>query len=276
MAFSECKIDTSLILDQKDGVSWIRLNNPKQKNALSKNMITELIGTLKKISKDATQRVVVLKGEGGIFCSGADLDWMRSGIDNSMQSNMDDASLFYRLYSALYNFPKPIIVWVEKFAFGGATGLVACADYALADEDVIFAYPEVKLGIIPATIAPFVIKKTGPAQTKALMLTGEVFTATKALESGLLNEVCKSTDTEQRVIALAELFKKNGPEAIATTKHLLNRIVDDGELNDELANLCCHTIASARISKEGQEGVNAFFEKRKPNWIQVVKSSKNK
>lgn len=268
MASSECKSEQTLILEHKDGMSWIKLNNPKQKNALSKRMIEQLLQALKSISEDDNQRVVIIKGEGGLFCSGADLEWMRSGIKNSIDTNMEDAALFYRLYSTLYHFPKPIIAWVEKFAFGGATGLVACADYAIAESDAIFAYPEVKLGLIPATIAPFVIKKTGISQTKALMLTGEVFSAEKAQASGLINEVCNTNESELRVLTLIELFKKNGPEAMAATKHLLNKVIDDGELNDELANLCCHAIASARISDEGQEGVNAFFEKRKANWIQ--------
>lgn len=264
----ECKIKHTVELEQKNGISWLTLNNPEKKNALSKIMMEELVEKLKTISEDEQQRVVVLRGAGGVFCSGADLDWMHSGISQNMQQNMEDASLFYKMYSTLYYFSKPVIVWVEKFAFGGATGLIACADYTIAEKDSVFGFPEVKLGLVPGTIAPFIVKKTGFNHSKALMLSGETFSAKKAKKIGLINEICKVSESENRINTLARQYIKNGPEAITSTKHLLNRIVDNGELNDELANICCHSIASARISKEGQEGVNAFFEKRKPNWIQ--------
>ncbi len=267
MEYSECKIDQNIKIDQDNGISWITLNNPTKKNALSISMINELIENLKAIAEDESKRVVVLQGANGVFCSGADLVWMRAGIQQNMNENMEDARLFYKLYSTLYYFPKPIIAWVQKFAFGGATGLIACADYTLAEKDSLFGFPEVKLGLVPGTIAPFIVKKIGFNHSKALMLSGETFKAKKAKKTGLINEIINPSESEDRIRKIAEQFIKNSPEAIASTKHLLNRIVDNGEFTDDLANLCCQTIASARISDEGQEGVTAFFEKRKPNWI---------
>ncbi len=270
----ECKTIQSIKLDQEAGVSWLTINNPRKKNALSKNMIIELTEKLHLIAEDKSQRVVVLRGAEGMFCSGADLEWMRSGASNDIQQNLEDAMLFTRMYSTLYDFPKPIIAWVEQFAFGGATGLIACADYSIADKNSVFGFPEVKLGLIPGTIAPFIVKRIGIAQSRALMLSGETFSAKKAKRIGLINELCKSSEAEKRILKLTHQFIKNGPEAMASTKHLLNRIVDNGELNDELINQCCHLIASARNSLEGQEGVNAFFEKRQPNWIKHLDCKK--
>ncbi|WP_244826046.1 enoyl-CoA hydratase/isomerase family protein [Carboxylicivirga linearis] len=267
MESSECKTYTLTELEQKDAISWITLNNPQKKNALSATMISELIELLKEIADDENQRVVVIQGADGVFCSGADLDWMRQGVDQNLQQNMEDAQLFYRLYSTLFYFPKPVMVWVEKFAFGGATGIIACADYVLSDKNSVFGFPEVKLGLVPGTIAPFIVKKISFNHAKSYMLSGETFSAKKAKKIGFVNEIVKAENKEERIKVLAEQFKKNSPEAITSTKHLLNRIVDNGELNEDMANLCCHTISSARISNEGQEGVNAFFEKRKPYWI---------
>nr|WP_319399094.1 enoyl-CoA hydratase-related protein [uncultured Carboxylicivirga sp.] len=267
MEYLECKTYQTIEVAHNNEISWITLNNPTKKNALSKLMIIELINELKHIIDNDEQRVVVIKGANEMFCSGADLDWMRIGIKQNIQENIEDANLFFRLYSTLYYYPKPVIVWAEKFAFGGATGLLACADYSLADKNCLFGFPEVKLGLVPGTIAPFIVKKLGFNQSKALMLSGETFTAKKAKKIGLINEVVKTEKSHERIFALAQQFKRNSPEAITSTKHLLNRIVDNGELNGELIDLCCRTIASARISNDGQEGVNAFFEKRKPNWI---------
>lgn len=266
MVSSECKTEQLIKVDSNYGITHLSLNNPAKKNALSKEMITQLVSALKTIAADVSQKVVVLKGENNIFCSGADLDWMRSGTNQVMQENISDAKLFFDLFSYMSNFPKPIIIWVEKFAYGGATGLLACADYVVANKDSIFAYPEVKLGLVPATIAPFILRKTGLSRTQAFMMSGETFSAKEAKRMGLIHEYCKPSDAEARISVLSQTFVKNSGEAMMACKHLLNKIVDRMEIDGAMEQICCQSIASARVSNEGQEGVNAFFEKRNPNW----------
>ncbi|MCU4175470.1 enoyl-CoA hydratase-related protein [Carboxylicivirga sp. N1Y90] len=266
MVSSECKTEQLIKLDSNYGITNVSLNNPAKRNALSKEMIIELVKALKAISSDASQKVVVLKGEGNLFCSGADLDWMRSGTNQDVKENISDAKLFFDLYTYMSNFPKPIIIWVEKFAFGGATGLLACADYVVANKDAVFGYPEVKLGLVPATIAPFILRKTGLSLTQAYMMSGETFSAKEAKRMGLIHEYCKTSDSEDRISVLSQTFAKNSGEAMMASKHLLNKIVDRMEIDGTMEQLCCQSIASARVSNEGQEGVNAFFEKRNPNW----------
>ncbi len=267
MAYLECKIDNPIQIEQENGMCWIGLNNPERKNALSKQMLTTLLRTLKDASQDAKNRVIILYGEGGFFSSGADLEWMRSAKNQTIQENEEDARLFFKVFETLYHFPIPVISWVQKFAFGGATGLIACSDICVAEKDTKFAFPEVKLGLTPATIAPFILKKTGLAAAQSLMLTGELFTAKKAKKIGLITHALKITESKTKVLDIANQLMKNGPESLADTKHLLHRIVEKGEINDELGHYCGRMIASSRASKEGQEGVNAFFEKRTPNWV---------
>ncbi len=266
MASSECKTTTLVEWKKEGNVATLTLNNPAKKNALSKDMIKELLHQLRSIAEDDSQRAVVIKGADGIFCSGADLEWMKAGINQSMSENMNDASLFYKMYNTLYHFPKPVIVFIEQFAFGGATGFAACADYTIATKETQFGFPEVRLGLVPGTIAPFIVKRIGFTQSKELMLSGITFSSKKAKKIGLVNEVCEASEAQERIDSYLKNVLKNGPEAISTTKHLLNRIVDNENSQDEISQICCHSIASARLSEEGQEGVKAFFNKTKPNW----------
>lgn len=237
------------------------------KNALSKGMITCLMATLNKVQQDDKQKVVVIRGADNFFCSGADLNWMKEGLHQSDEQNKEDASLFYDLFQQLNTFPKPVIIWVEKFAMGGALGLLACADYVLADKTTKMAFTEVKLGLVPATIAPFVINKIGISNARALMLSAKVFTAKKAKQIGLIHEVADNKNMTKRIDELCEQFKANSPEALASTKHLVeqfNKVNDEASIKD----LCIEKIAASRNSEEGQEGVQAFFDKRRPNWYQ--------
>lgn len=266
MASSECNTSQHIKCESHLGIATVSLNNPGKKNALSKQMLIELLEALKSISKEKTLKVVLIKGEGNVFCSGADLEWMKTGAKQNKEENRKDAKLFFDLFAFMSNYPKPIIAWVEKFAFGGATGLLASADYVIANKDALFAYPEVKLGLIPATIAPFIIRKTGLSHTQAKMLSGETFTAKEAKKVGLINEFVKADKAQERVKQLSETFMKNSGEAMAATKSLLNQIASESIIDQAMEERCCQSIASARVSKEGQEGVCAFFEKRMPNW----------
>jgi len=268
MASSECKDKHLVELNQSNGVSRILLNDTHKKNALSKAMLHCLISTLEGIASDNKQKVVVIRGSGGVFCSGADLDWMKDGIKQSHEENKNDAELFYHLFTTLFNFPKPVVIWVEKYAMGGAIGLLACADYVISDLSAKMAFSEVKLGLVPATISPFVIKKIGLSHCKALMLTGSTFTAKYARKIGLVQEVLQAKAIPQRINELVEQLKKNSSQAMSTTKELLNTLVDTPHSFSETKERCCEVIATSRRTKEGQEGVTAFFEKRTPDWYQ--------
>ncbi|MCG8579724.1 MAG: enoyl-CoA hydratase-related protein [Bacteroidales bacterium] len=265
MASTECNNKDLVQLNQSNGISRILLNDTGRKNALSKNMLQCLKATLEKLKDDDKQKVIVLRGANNVFCSGADLQWMKQGLDQSDEENKADAALFYELFDLLNSFPKPVIVWVEKFAVGGALGLLACADYVIAESNVKLTFSEVKLGLVPATIAPFVVNKIGVSQARVLMLSAQSFSAKKAKKLGLIHEVLPAKAISDRVDELCNIFKANSSQAMASTKHLLNEL--ETQINKpDIKTLCLSKIAESRKSDEGQEGVSAFFDKRRPNW----------
>ncbi|MBS2211825.1 enoyl-CoA hydratase/isomerase family protein [Carboxylicivirga mesophila] len=264
MASLECSIKPLVELNQSNGISRLLLNDPTKRNALSKGMLSCLIKALNKIKDDERQKIVVIRGAEGVFSSGADLQWMQKGLSQTHEQNLADANLFYEAFELLNNFPKPVIIWVEKYAMGGALGLLATADYVVADKDARMAFSEVKLGLVPATIAPFVINKIGNSHARALMLSAASFTAKKARQVGLVHETMASKDIPARIDELCEAFKGNGPQAMATTKQLINQM-GQASLSQNKAT-CTSAIAEARSSAEGVEGVKAFFEKRLPEW----------
>ncbi len=265
MASLECNQKQLVEINQSNGICRILLNDPVRKNALSKEMLKCLINTLGEIKDDDRLKVVVIRGADGVFCSGADLQWMKEGLRQTREENLNDAALFYQLFELMDSFPKPIIAWVEKYAMGGALGLLACADYVVADKTVKMAFSEVKLGLVPATIAPFVINKIGTSQARALMLSAQVFSAKKARQIGLIHEIGSHTELPTRIDELCEAFKSNGAQAMASTKHLIQEL-SATHRTPVHKTLCLEKIAEARSNAEGQEGVSAFFEKRRPNW----------
>ncbi len=265
MVSSECN-KKIVKVSQSDGICHIILNDPGKKNALSKCMIKALLDNLDSAVKDSNQKVIVIRGNGGVFSSGADLKWMKNGLHQSEAENKNDAELFYQLYETINNCPKPIIVCAEKYAFGGAIGLLTCADFVIADKDLILAFSEVKLGIIPATIAPFIIYKIGLSQARKLLISAQPFNAKVARKIGLVHEVVKSKDMSERLDAVCKQFLANSPSAMAQTKSLINEIGSNQLSTSEIKNLCIDKIMAARSSDDGQEGVTAFFEKRQANW----------
>jgi methylglutaconyl-CoA hydratase len=202
--------------------------------------------------------VVALAGEGSSFCAGADVDWQRAAIDLSFDENVEDALRLYRMFEAVDSCPAPVVARIQGYALGGGSGLTACADVAVAAEDAIFGFSEVKLGILPAVISPFVFAKIGTSSARRLFLTGERFGAEVALRVGLVDEVAPDLDGEvERVIA--ELLS-SGPGAVRAAKRLVRERPTTGE---ELAQLA----ARMRTSPEGQEGLRAFLDKRPPAWL---------
>ncbi len=209
-------------------------------------------------------RVVVLTGEGDFFCAGADIGYMRDTANFSYEENLEDARNLAAMFEAVDGCPKPVVARVKGSAIGGGVGLVAAADVAVAEEGTVFAFSEVRLGISPATIAPFVVRKIGHSQVRALFLTGERFDGVRAREIGLVHEVISEEDLDAAVQEKVEGLLAGGPEALAATKALLRELRDAAP--DEVTEITARRIAELRTGEEGQEGLGAFLEKRKPAW----------
>ena len=237
----------------RDGaVLRVTLARPERRNAFDAALIAELTEAFADV---ADARVVVLAGEGPSFCAGADVEWQRAAIDLSYDENVADALRLYRMLEAIDSCPAPVVARVQGYALGGGSGLVACADVALAAEDAVFGFSEVKLGIIPAVISPFVLARIGAA-ARRYFLSGERFDAPTALRIGLVHEV--AADLDGALDHVVRELLSSGPEAARAAK----RLVRERPGGEEAA----HVAASLRTSPEGQEGLRAFLEKRRASW----------
>ena len=239
---------------ERDGpLLRVTLARPERRNAFDATLIRELTDAFSDVG-DA--RAVVLAGEGESFCAGADVDWQRSAIDLSYDDNVDDALRLHLMLATIDSCPAPVVGRIQGYALGGGSGLVCCTDIAIAAPDAVFGFSEVKLGIIPAVISPFVFSRIGTAAARRFFLTGERFDAETALRIGLVHEVVEDLDgAVERVIG--ELLT-SGPEATRAAK----RLIRDRPRGEELA----HIAARLRTSLEGQEGLRAFLDKRSAAW----------
>jgi methylglutaconyl-CoA hydratase len=244
---------SALQIERDGSVLRITLARPERRNAFDAALIGELTDAFADVG-DA--RAVVLAGEGPSFCAGADVDWQRSSIDLSFEENVEDAMRLHRMLESVDSCPAPVVARVQGYALGGGSGLVACADVAVAGEDAVFGFSEVRLGIIPAVISPFVLRKIGPGAARRYFLTGERFGAQVALRLGLAHEV--TPDLDEAVEGVVAALVAGGPEAVRAAKRLtLER--PEGLDTARIA-------AERRTSAEGQEGLRAFLEKRDPSW----------
>jgi methylglutaconyl-CoA hydratase len=248
----------------EDRVASVTLDRPEVHNAFNEVMIAELTAVFKKVSEDESVRVVVLTGNGKSFSAGADLNWMKKMINYSYEQNLEDSLKLAELFFLMYSLPKPIIARVNGAAIGGGTGLVAVCDIAVAADSAKFSLSEVKLGLVPACISPYVIRKVGEGRCREFFLTGERLTAKRALEAGLVNHVVSLEELDQAVQEKVDQLISSGPKALAMCKELLKNV--PGMSFDEAKTYTADMIASMRIGDEGQEGMNAFLEKRKPKW----------
>lgn len=240
------------------------LARPDARNALNAGLIGEIRRCMEELAEDDNVRVVVLTGEGDFFCAGADIGYMRDMANFSYEENLEDARNLAAMFGAVEECPKPVVARVKGAAIGGGVGLAAAADVSIAEEGTVFAFTEVRLGISPATIAPFVLRKIGYSQTKALFLTGERFDASRAYEIGLVHEVVSEEDLDAAVQEKVSGLLSGGPEALAATKALLRELRDAAP--GEVTEITARRIAQLRTGEEGQEGLGAFLEKRKPAW----------
>ena len=255
----------TLIYGIKDDIARVTLNRPDVHNAFNDEMLSELIEVFGELDKLGTRvRAVVITGEGKSFCAGADINWMRKMVDYSYEENIADSNRIADCMSALYNLPQPTISRVNGAAIGGGMGLVTAADIAIAADSAQFSLSEVKIGLIPACISPYVIMRAGPAACREFFLTGERLTAEKALSYRLINQVVPYNELDSAVEERLKQLKSSGPEALAACKKLIR-----GVYMMPLADAKPYTvkmIAELRTSAEGQEGMKAFLEKRKPKW----------
>jgi enoyl-CoA hydratase/carnithine racemase len=244
----------ALRVEREGELLRVTMARPERRNAFDAEQIRELTDLFADVG-DA--RTVVLAGDGPSFCAGADVAWQRAAIDLSFEENVEDALRLHRMLVAVDSCPAPVVARVQGYALGGGSGLVACTDVAVAAPDATFGFTEVRLGIIPAVISPFVFAKIGAGAARRLFLTGERFDAATALRIGLVHEVADELDAAvERVVG--ELLA-SGPEATRAAKRLVRERPEGGE---ELARIA----AGLRAGEEGQEGLRAFLEKRAPSW----------
>lgn len=247
------------------GIARITLNRPQLHNAFNDRLITDLTAVLRGIHGDETVRALVLTAEGKSFSAGADLNWMREMATYTPQENLRDAEQLAELMHALDTLCKPTIALVQGPAYGGGVGLVSCCDIAIATSTASFALSEVRLGLIPAVISPYVVTAMGIRAARRYFLTGERFSAETALHHGLVHEVVAPEDLEAAGERMIEAVLAGGPKAQEQAKLLIADV--GGEVCDErLRARTAGRIAELRASQEGREGVNAFLEKRKPRW----------
>ena len=249
---------------REGAVEHIALNRPEVRNALNGDVIAELSDWTCHAKQDPGLRAVVLSGAGTMFCAGADVVWMSKAIQYTREQNLDEATNLSRMFAALDTLPFPLIGRIHCAALGGGAGLAAVCDVVVADDRAVFGFTEVKLGIVPAVISPFVLAKIGRSAARDLFLTGARFSAARAREIGLVHAVVPAADLDRAVAAYVAEFLSAGPEAAATAKALIAQVwaqpIQDAML------LTADAIAMRRVSAEGQEGLRAFLENRRPSW----------
>ncbi len=257
--------DYSLLVRTDEGpVATVSLARPDARNAMNAALIEELTRCFEELAEDDGVRVVVLGGEGPVFCAGADIGYMRETAGYSYEENLEDARRLATMFRSIDELPKPVVAKVRGAAIGGGAGLVAAADVAVVAEGTRFAFSEVRLGIAPATIAPFVVRKIGLSRARALFLSGERFEASEAREIGLVHEVAPEGDLAQGTQDVVSGLLQGGPDAQAAIKGLLRQVEATEPM--EALGLMTGLIADLRTGEEGQEGLGAFLEKREPRW----------
>ena len=248
------------------GVARVRLNNPDKHNAFDDEIIGELTEAFIAIADNSNVRVMILASKGKSFSAGADLEWMKRMASYSYDENLRDASALALMLKTLNEIPQPTIARVQGAAFGGAVGLVSCCDMAVAASAASFSLSEVKIGLVPATISPYVIAAIGQRAARRYFVTAERFDAHRALQLGLVNEVVDAEQLDQEIDRLINTLLANGPEAVTGAKQLVFDVAGK-PIDQQLIDATCETIAAIRVSEQGQEGLQAFLERRKPQWI---------
>ena len=269
-AFSGCEVGKrnykTILFGLKDRTARVSFNRPDVHNAFNAAMIAELDDAFTKIKNDRTIRVTVVTGIGKSFCAGADINWMREIIHYSFEQNLEESLHLAELLHKIYTLPQPTLAMVNGTAIGGGTGFISACDIAIASDQARFGLSEVKIGLVPAAISPYVIRKIGESKAREYFLTGKRISAQKACEIGLLNEVVPAGQLEEKVEEIVSLLLTSGPEALASCKQLIQEVPKMSL--EEAKAFTARMIANLRVSKEGQEGMAAFLEKRRPSWTE--------
>jgi methylglutaconyl-CoA hydratase len=245
-------------------VATVILARPEARNALNAELIDELTRCFEEFAEDEEMRVVVLSGEGRSFCAGADIGYMRDTATFSYEENLEDARRLAMMFWTIDECPKPVVARVQGAAMGGGAGLLAVADVVVADSEARFVFSEIRLGIAPATISPFVVRKIGVSHARSLFLTGERFGSERAREIGLVHSIVSKDGLDEAVEEKVRELLEGGPVAQATLKGLLRRLETTEPM--EAPGLTSRVISELRTGEEGQEGLAAFLEKREPRW----------
>jgi len=248
------------------GVATVTLNRPEVRNAFSDEVIAEITAVFSELGERDEVRCIVLRANGPAFCAGADLNWMKRMAGYGRDENLADAAALANMLRVLYHCAKPTIARVQGDVYAGGTGLVAACDIAVCVDTAQFCLSEVKLGLIPATISPYVIRAMGARAAHRYFLTAERFDAAEALRIGFVHQVVSADQLDAAVAALAQALVQAGPQAVKATKALVQDI-GGKDITQMLVERTVHAIAEVRVSPEGQEGIQAFLGKRKPDWL---------
>ena len=254
----------TLVYTKKDDIVTVTLNRPDVHNAMNEVLISELTRCFRRLTNDESVVAVILTGNGKSFCAGADLSWMKQMVNYSKVENKKDSHLLLEMYETINSCPKPVIGQINGNTFGGGIGLIAICDITVTVPEVQFAFSEVKLGIIPAVISTFIAQRMRPADMRRFFITGERFDSMVANEIGLIDYIVPAEKLDDFVKSCVVQVRSSSPYAIKEVKHLINNFIEmDIKKYKEFT---VEKISELRVSKEGQEGINAFLEKRKPNW----------
>jgi methylglutaconyl-CoA hydratase len=257
--------DSTVRIEYAGTTARVVMNRPEVRNAFNADLIVALRDAFEALGSDPAVRTIVLAGEGKAFSGGADVHWMRAALDLTEHENLVDAEAMAAMLKAINECPKPVIARVQGVALGGGSGLAAVADIVVAADDALFGFTEVKLGIIPAVISPFVLPKIGVSHARALFLTGERFSAAHARQIGLVHHVVPAQELDARIDAVLAEFRTSGPSAIAAAKQII-RTVEAAPDAEHATAWTTRAIARQRTTPEGQEGLRAFLEHRVAAW----------
>lgn len=253
-----------LHVERKGAVEYLTLNRPDVRNAFNEDVIAELTSWARNAATDRTLRVVVLAGAGKVFSAGADANWMAKMVGYSREENLQDATRMAEMFLALNTIPAAVVGRIHGAALGGGAGLTAICDIAVTEAATMFGFTETKLGILPAVISPYVLPKIGPSAARELFLTGMRFSAARAKEIGLVHAVAAPSELDATVEHYVDELLSAAPSGIAAAKALIPQVW--GRSPEAAMSITADSIASQRVSPEGQEGLTAFLEKRKPGW----------
>jgi methylglutaconyl-CoA hydratase len=253
----------TIAVEKENYICTLWLARPEKRNAINRQMAAELVSFMASAENDPQIRVVILRGQGDFFCAGGDLKWMSQGADLLPEDR--SGKVLAELFLSLHRFPKPIITLVHGAAMGGALGLIACSDFVLTENQAVFSFSEVKLGLVPATISPFVIKRIGELNARQLMLIGNKINANEAVRVHLADKAGNLEEIEKLATEIAAGLARNAPEAMKSCKRLIQQVANK-EIDSQLSKFTSDLLTTLQQSEEAQEGMKAFLEKRNPVW----------